>query len=84
MSTEGDIGYATIPKRANVDHSELKSEECPNYFLTTFGYDDTTQLKYVIDTVTFKEIGSNLYQDANTTYDYYPMCDGGYFNQQKK
>jgi hypothetical protein len=83
MSPKGDIGFPSYPERANIDYSELQGEECPNYFLTTFGYDDTTQLKYVIDTLTFKYIGLSFYKDTNKTYSYYPMCDGGYFNLSK-
>ena len=80
ISPDGDIGYASIPERANLDKSELIGEECLNSFLTTFNYDDTTQLKYVIDTLTFENIGTTFYKDKNHNYDYYPMCDGGYFN----
>ncbi len=79
MSPSGDIGFASIPEIANVDKSELEDEEIPNYFLTTFNQDDTTQLKYVIDTLSFLQVGPTDYIDKNFSYYHYPNSDGGYF-----
>ena len=79
ISPTGDIGFASYPERANIDKSELEAEEIPNYFLSRFNYNDTTQLKYVIDTLTFEQTGPMIYKDKNHDYYYYPNSDGGYF-----
>lgn len=79
MSPKGDIGFASIPEKANIDPSELDAEEIPNHFLTTFNHDDTTQLKYVIDTLSFIQVGPVDYIDKNFSYYHYPNSDGGYF-----
>lgn len=79
MSPSGDIGFPSIPEKANMDKSNLRGEEIPNHFLSTFNYDDTTQLKYVIDTLTFEQTGSVDYKDKDNIYYYYSNSDGGYF-----
>jgi len=38
------------------------------------------EMKYVIDTVTFQEIGNDLFRDKNHTYRHQAMADGGTFS----
>lgn len=80
-NSKGDLAFATDPEIAFTPQNELEAERCPNVFITEFGtYDDTTKLKAVIDTTTFKPLGANMFKDKNHIYSYYAMCDGGYFD----
>jgi hypothetical protein len=80
LSPNGELGFASDPEIANVDKSELEGERCPNVFISTFGYDQPTRLSELIDTATFEDLGASFYQDKSRIYNYYAMCDGGYFN----
>ena len=81
INSIGDLAFATNPQIAFTPENELEAERCPNVFITEFGtYEDSTQLKEVVDTVTFEHLGANMYKDKNHLYSYYAMCDGGYFN----
>ncbi len=84
MSPDGVIGFASNPVFANYTRDELSGynhEVCRNNFLTTFGYsEDTLTLNAIIDTATFTQTESGFYKDKNHIYNYYAMCEGGYFN----
>ena len=59
----------------NPDKHERVGEE----YLTHFGWQDTTQLKNVIDVESFQDFGMDMYRDKNRIYFHYDMSDGGYF-----
>ena len=81
MHTDGQLAFASAPQLVNVQREDLKGETCPNKFITTFGSDDTTQLRSVIDTATFEALPVyGFYKDKNRIYSHYAMCDGGYFS----
>ncbi len=80
QSPEGDIGLASNPSTVNIDWSKLDPEACPNSFITTFGYRDTTTLSSTIDTTTFKYLGANFYGDKKHIYAHTSMCSDGRFN----
>ncbi len=80
LNATGELGFSTESEIAFVPQNELDPERCPNVFITTFGdYDDSTQLKELIDTATFEALGADFYKDKNRIYSHYAMCDGGYF-----
>ena len=81
IHTDGRLAFASAPWLINVKREDLKGETCPNVFNTTFGSDDTTPLRAVIDTATFESLPvHDFYRDKNRIYSHYAMCDGGYFN----
>jgi hypothetical protein len=80
LSPTDELGFASIPERANVPRSELVGEQCENVFLNTIGSQHEIKLSAVIDTATFEELGADFYKDKNNVYHYYAMCDGGYLN----
>lgn len=80
LSPTGELGFASLPGRANIPLSQLKSEECPNVFITTLGSNSAKKLSAVIDTTTFEALGAGYFKDRNNIYTHYAMCDGGYLN----
>lgn len=80
ISSMGELGFASLPKLANIPLTQIKSEECPNVFITTLGSDHTKKLSDIIDTNTFVELGAGYFKDRNNIYNHYAMCDGGYLN----
>jgi hypothetical protein len=81
INTAGEIGFATERDLVFIPPSEIEGERsmCPNNFLTTFGYDDSTRLKSIIDVNTFESLGAFYYKDKNRVYTHYSVCDGGAF-----
>jgi hypothetical protein len=81
INSKGDIAFPTEPDIVFIPHSKLEDERsmCPNNFLTTFGYDDTLQLKNVVDVHSFEPLGPYFYRDKNNIYSHYAVCDAGYF-----
>lgn len=84
MSPKGELAFASAPDIANISRTLLEPEQCPNYFITKFGWDDTIRISQIIDTTSFEYLGAFYYKDKNNIYSYYPMCDGGYLNIFKK
>jgi hypothetical protein len=79
LSPEGEIGFASAQRFANIRREKLKGETCANVFITTMNWDDTTKISSVVDTATFEHLGSDYYRDKNHIYNFYSMCEGGYF-----
>ena len=71
---EGDLAFL-VHKGMNPNKHEGVGEE----YLTHFGWQDTTQLKNVIDVESFQDLGMDMYRDKNRIYFHYDMSDGGYF-----
>ncbi len=72
---EGDLAFLAH-KGMDPDKHEGVREE----YLTHFGWQDTTQLKNVIDIESFEDLGMDMYRDKNHIYFHYDMSDGGYFH----
>ncbi|MCB0477131.1 MAG: DKNYY domain-containing protein [Crocinitomicaceae bacterium] len=75
LNKEGDLAFLAH-EGMNPDKHEGVGED----YITHFGWEDTTQLKNVIDIKSFKELNGNMYRDNNRIYFHYDMSDGGYFH----
>jgi hypothetical protein len=82
INSKGDLGFPTEPDIVFIPSSELEGERsmCPNNFLTKFGYNDTLQLKNVIDINSFESLGAGFYKDKGHVYSHYAVCAAGYFH----
>lgn len=78
INPEGELGFASDPEIVNIPSSELKSERCPNAFITNIGSNHQLKLKAVIDTCTFERMSAEYFKDKSNIYQYYAMCEGGY------
>lgn len=74
INTKGDLAFFS-----NQKGDKGESVICEDVYITSFGYDDSTQLKDIIDTATFEYIGAIMFKDKNRIYRFSPKCDGGYF-----
>ncbi len=72
INKNGDIGL----KDSEV--IGLEGQIWTEYYITHLGYD--VPLKDVIDTLTFRELGSTFYKDKKHIYHFYAMAYGGTFN----
>jgi hypothetical protein len=82
MNKNGDLAYATKPVKALIPYSKKNKAECPNVFITSFGYpfdSNNKTLIEIIDTNSFISLEADYFKDKNHIYSYYGMCDGGYF-----
>ena len=80
LSPEGELGFASDPEIVNIPSSELRSERCPNVFITTLGSEHKLKLSSVVDTATFEALGAEFFKDRSKVYNYYAMCEGGYLS----
>lgn len=81
MNSNSEIAFATQSLKINNDTTKIGGEKCSNVYITNIN--DTIPLKNIIDTLTFKHIGSTFFRDTNYVYNYYQICDGGFFNIYK-
>ena len=70
----GDIGF-----KAN---EAFRGEYMLDRYFTIFGLEVEKEipLKSIIDTTSFRYLGSAFYKDKNNIYHHYTMADGGYFH----
>jgi hypothetical protein len=82
MNSKGSLAY----KADDWSHRIDTGYSWPlDVFLTTIYYADRSdsingglkEMKYVVDTSTFKILGSFYFKDKNQVYDFTPMSDGG-------
>jgi DKNYY family protein len=83
LNDKGTLAYKAVD---NSIRSDTIGNEPPFYVYLTTIYDadlsDTVngglkEMKYVIDTATFKILGTFYFKDKNHFYDFNPMSDGG-------
>ncbi|RZL39839.1 MAG: hypothetical protein EOP00_27405 [Pedobacter sp.] len=73
INKNGDLGFK--------EYKDLGDEGLTRVtdYITKFGFNEGKTLKSVIDTTTFKDLGSNFYKDKKHIYHYYSMLGGGQF-----
>jgi hypothetical protein len=69
ISKNGDIGLKSFEMNDKISITVYISELCC----------DGKKLKHIIDTTSFKYLGSSFYRDKNNIYTHYNMSDGGNF-----
>lgn len=83
INEKGTLAYRAVDNSYVMDTT---GNERPSYvYLTTIYYADMSdsingglkEMKYVVDTATFKMLGTFYFKDKNHFYDFNPMSDGG-------
>ncbi len=73
INHDGDIGFKVS--------EAIQGEYFRDRFITSyFEEEKVITLKSIIDTTTFRYLGSTFYKDKNNIYHHYTMADGGYFH----
>lgn len=73
INHDGDIGFKV--KEA------IQGKYFTDRFITSyFEAEKVITLKSIVDTTTFRYLGSTFYKDKNNIYHHYTMADGGYFH----
>jgi hypothetical protein len=79
VNSKGDLAYKVIDNSMKFDHKpiEVFLTSVYNADLSDSLNDSRKELKFVIDTGTFKILGDFFFKDKNHIYDFIPMMDGG-------